>query len=117
MLARDKHSSLLRTFVNYGRKKFYNIGPRSGRPQEMNETLPEKIKVHLLKRFLLRNTFWRFQCPLKNTSEFQILVFAKLSTETSKSHFEIGCVNGPLNGYNPVYRLVQIWYLKKTAIA
>ncbi len=29
MLARHKHSSLLRTFVNYGRKKFYNIGPRS----------------------------------------------------------------------------------------
>jgi hypothetical protein len=26
-LARDKHSSLLRTFVNYGRKKFYIIGP------------------------------------------------------------------------------------------
>ncbi len=25
-VARDKHSSLLRTFVNYGRKKFYNIG-------------------------------------------------------------------------------------------
>ncbi len=25
--ARDKHYSLLRTFVNYGRKKFYNIGP------------------------------------------------------------------------------------------
>jgi hypothetical protein len=23
----DKHSSLLRTFVNYSRKKFYNIGP------------------------------------------------------------------------------------------
>jgi hypothetical protein len=27
-LARDKHSSLLRKFVNCGRKKFYNIGPR-----------------------------------------------------------------------------------------
>jgi hypothetical protein len=27
-LARDKHTSLLRTFVNYGRKKFYNIGAR-----------------------------------------------------------------------------------------
>ncbi len=27
-LARDKHSSLLRKFVNYGQKKFYNIGPR-----------------------------------------------------------------------------------------
>jgi hypothetical protein len=26
-LASDKHSSLLRTFVNYGHKKFYNIGP------------------------------------------------------------------------------------------
>ncbi len=27
-LARDKHYSLLQKFVNYGRKKFYNIGPR-----------------------------------------------------------------------------------------
>ncbi len=27
-LNRNKHSSLLRTFVNYGRKKFYNIGCR-----------------------------------------------------------------------------------------
>jgi hypothetical protein len=26
-LARDKHSSLLQEFVNYGRKKLYNIGP------------------------------------------------------------------------------------------
>jgi hypothetical protein len=26
---RGKHSSLLRTFVNYDRKKFYNIGPGS----------------------------------------------------------------------------------------
>jgi hypothetical protein len=24
-LARDKHSSLLRKFLNYGRKKFYNL--------------------------------------------------------------------------------------------
>jgi hypothetical protein len=28
-LARDKHSSLLQRFVNYGRKKFYKIGTRS----------------------------------------------------------------------------------------
>ena len=27
-LVRDKHSSLLRTFVNYGHKKFYNFGSR-----------------------------------------------------------------------------------------
>jgi hypothetical protein len=26
--ARDKHSSLSKTFVNYGSKKFYNIGPK-----------------------------------------------------------------------------------------
>ncbi len=27
-LASDKQSSFLQTFVNYGRKEFYNIGPR-----------------------------------------------------------------------------------------
>jgi len=27
MIAREKHSSLMCIFVNYGRKKFYNIGP------------------------------------------------------------------------------------------
>jgi hypothetical protein len=27
-LAMDKHSSLLRKFVNYGQEKFHNIGPR-----------------------------------------------------------------------------------------
>jgi hypothetical protein len=25
----DKHSSLLQTFLNYGRKNVYNIGPRN----------------------------------------------------------------------------------------
>jgi len=29
MLARDKDSGLLQTFVNYGRIQFYNIGPTS----------------------------------------------------------------------------------------
>ncbi len=27
MLVKDKHSSLLRQYVNYGRKKFYSTGP------------------------------------------------------------------------------------------
>ncbi len=31
--ARDKHSSLLRKFVNYGRKTFYNIYPSSNNSQ------------------------------------------------------------------------------------
>ncbi len=26
-LTKDKHSSLLRKFVNYGQEKFYNTGP------------------------------------------------------------------------------------------
>ncbi len=30
MLVRDKHSSLLQTFVNYRHKKFYNTEPRAG---------------------------------------------------------------------------------------
>ncbi len=30
MLARDKHSTLLRKPINYGHKKFYDTGPRSG---------------------------------------------------------------------------------------
>jgi hypothetical protein len=28
ILSRDKHSSLLRKLVNYGRKMFYSLGPR-----------------------------------------------------------------------------------------
>jgi len=35
-LARNKHSSWLRKLVNYGRKKFYNIGPRTN-PQAYYE--------------------------------------------------------------------------------
>jgi hypothetical protein len=27
--AKDKPSSLLQKFINYGRKKFYNIGPKN----------------------------------------------------------------------------------------
>jgi hypothetical protein len=33
----DKHSSLLRTFVNYSRKKFYNTGPRSIQGEEPDQ--------------------------------------------------------------------------------
>ncbi len=32
MPAKDRPSSLIRTIVNYGRKKFYNIGPRIVQP-------------------------------------------------------------------------------------
>jgi hypothetical protein len=34
-LARDKHSSLFRTLVNYDLKKFYNIGPTNGKDNQL----------------------------------------------------------------------------------
>jgi hypothetical protein len=37
-LAKEKHSSLLGTFVNYGRQKFYKIGPRSSDQFETEKT-------------------------------------------------------------------------------
>jgi hypothetical protein len=38
-LARDKHSSLLRKSVNYGRKKFYSTGPGRFKASENDEIL------------------------------------------------------------------------------
>ncbi len=50
-LTRDKHSSLIRKFVNYGQEKFYNIGPRgSSLPLEFSpvcytSALPANIRL------------------------------------------------------------------------
>ncbi len=53
-LARDKHSSLLRTFVIYSRKKFYNICLDSiGQGKKIFSTL----KSHLLGASII-NLFW-----------------------------------------------------------
>jgi len=41
MTASDKHSSLLRQFVNYGNKKFYNSGPRMKKPDKDENTLTD----------------------------------------------------------------------------
>jgi hypothetical protein len=45
----DKHSSLLRKFVNYGRKKFYSIGPwRAFKMSSFIEsTKPDAIEENL----------------------------------------------------------------------
>jgi hypothetical protein len=37
----DKRTSLLRTFVNYGRKKAYNIGPRATNCPQVDEETPK----------------------------------------------------------------------------
>ncbi len=46
-LARDKQSSLIGTFVNYGRKKFYNIGPWAGNHENTYELLKN---IFVIKR-------------------------------------------------------------------
>jgi hypothetical protein len=45
MLARDKHSSLLRKFVNYGRKKFYNIKPRLAYYEHLQITVVKSFVI------------------------------------------------------------------------
>ncbi len=50
----DKHSSLLRKFVNYDRKKFYNIGPRC---QHFEKNRP-KIFVPQNRRQFLQNKIY-----------------------------------------------------------
>jgi hypothetical protein len=47
----DKHSSLLRALVDYGCKKFCNIGP--WKPQKMTDDV---IKVEKIK--ILRDNLW-----------------------------------------------------------
>ncbi len=36
--ARDKHSGVLQTLINYGRKKFYYAGPRASMTQKQKKT-------------------------------------------------------------------------------
>jgi len=45
-LSRDKHSGLLRKFINYGGKKIYNIWPRKG----LAATAPQILR-HSIKKF------------------------------------------------------------------
>ncbi len=42
-LARDKKSSLSRTFLNNGYKKFYNIGPSSQSEKHFSITIDDKL--------------------------------------------------------------------------
>ncbi len=48
ILARDKHSSLLRPIVNYGRKKFYNVWLRR-RKTDLKEPSKARHAVKLLR--------------------------------------------------------------------
>ncbi len=53
-LATDKHSSLLRTFVNYVRKKFYNIGHRmSVKSGSVSDHPTEDPSIKIVKVLLL----------------------------------------------------------------
>jgi hypothetical protein len=48
-LARDKHSSLLRKLVNYGRKMFYYMWPgASSKIQTYNHRIKSKVFYHII---------------------------------------------------------------------
>jgi hypothetical protein len=53
MLARDKHASLFQTFINDGRKKFYNIASSSNNLSLTSDATsilgPDKEQVRLIK--------------------------------------------------------------------
>jgi hypothetical protein len=58
-LAKDKYSSLLGKFVNYGHKKFYNIGPwMLGRPwaplclDRVKESSSKNTKFKIVSHFI-----------------------------------------------------------------
>jgi hypothetical protein len=57
-LARDKHSSLLQKTVNYGRKKFYNIGPRQDYMFEEMKKLSEKYPDFIRMSERRFSTIW-----------------------------------------------------------
>jgi hypothetical protein len=66
----DKHSSLLRKFVNYGEKKFYNIRPRLEKLARENAlAYYENLLVAAVKSFIastpVANTKNLFVCNLQ----------------------------------------------------
>ncbi len=67
-LVRDKHSSLLQIFVNYGRKKFYNIGPRF----ILNLKRVYGMAKNALSQWVFTNAKYIF-CPIKPTSSARSL--------------------------------------------
>jgi len=69
-LDKDKHPSLFRRFVNYGRKKYYNIDPRSEMLLEGWET-PRS----LVPDFMLMTNSVKFQF---GTNKLECLILADL---------------------------------------
>jgi hypothetical protein len=59
-LARDKHSSLLQKFINYGRKKVYNIGPRGHRNRL--DALAVHPGVNVIKQLFLQEGQIKLEC-------------------------------------------------------
>jgi hypothetical protein len=51
---KGKHSSYIRTLVNYGRKKFYNIGPghrNNSRKRKEGSNLQKRLGFSVIKLF------------------------------------------------------------------
>jgi hypothetical protein len=81
-LARNKHSSLLQTFVTYGHKKFHSIGPWSIKLylhwQKVAAKIPVIVKVALLALAALGNATTNGNHPICDASPKE----AKVSSAT-----------------------------------
>ncbi len=74
--SRDKHSSLLRRFVNYGRKKFYNLRPRMHLRRRQRRA---SLLLRQIRHFHLEETRESVQNALKCTRNlFTIIHFLNL---------------------------------------
>jgi hypothetical protein len=64
-LVKDKRSNLLRKVLNYGRKKFYNIGSRSGEIEEeaiAHEGGKPSRAIYLKNGLVFTTGFTKCQC-------------------------------------------------------
>ncbi len=86
---RDKHSSLLQTFVNYGREKFYNIGPEKDRMAIQKNCYGHSLGSSALSSTLFKaavpcheNSKGNKQCFVGNSDKFYLPTLTVFETDT-----------------------------------
>ncbi len=95
-LTRDKHSSLLRTFVKYRRKKFYNIWPKvtlQADPPKITIVNKECISGY---DFGLTDAKEEEPVKLENDNYHFKLTYAKEDEEQQPLKFEYKDEKGPM---------------------
>jgi hypothetical protein len=88
-LAKDKHSTLLRTSVNYRRKKVYNNGPVDSNLFEIIRLDSELIELEWMKQIQLQNVSKDADSFTLNsilTQPILKIIFTKVCRKSSKVH-------------------------------